>query len=102
MGFTAFVSDVYSRRIVGWRTAERMPTELPLDALEMALWVRERAGQDVDGLIHHSDAGSQGEFQGSSQHLDGGGGLYGMAEGSDYTAHRTAGDAVAGAALAAA
>lgn len=59
MGFTAFVSDVFSRRIVGWRTAERMPTELPLDALEMALWVRQRAGQELDGLVHHSDAGSQ-------------------------------------------
>ena len=60
MGFTAFVTDVYSRRIVGWRTAARMPTELPLDALEMALWVRERAGQPAGkGLVHHSDAGSQ-------------------------------------------
>jgi putative transposase len=57
--FTAFVTDVYSRRIVGWRTANRMPTQLPLDALEMALWVRSRAGQDVTGVIHHSDAGSQ-------------------------------------------
>lgn len=37
----------------------RQPTELPLDALEMALWVRGRAGDSVDGLIHHSDAGSQ-------------------------------------------
>ena len=36
-----------------------MPTELPLDALEMALWIRARAGQDVTGVIHHSDAGSQ-------------------------------------------
>jgi putative transposase len=59
MGFTAFVTDMFSRRIVGWRTTNRMPTELPLDALEMALWVRGRAGQSVDGLIHHSDAGSQ-------------------------------------------
>ena len=59
IGFTAFVCDVYSRRIVGWRTADRMPTELPLDALEMALWVRERAGHSVDGVVHHSDAGSQ-------------------------------------------
>ena len=59
MGFTAFVTDVYSRRIVGWRTANRMPTELPLDALEMALWVRDRAGESVEGLVHHSDAGSQ-------------------------------------------
>ena len=64
MAFTAFVSDVFSRRIVGWRTTCSMPTELPLDALEMALWTRGRAGHtDPDGrlagLIHHSDAGSQ-------------------------------------------
>ena len=43
--FTAFVSDVYSRRIVGWRCAARVPTELPLDALEMALWTRGCMGQ---------------------------------------------------------
>lgn len=36
-----------------------MLTELPLDALEMALWVRAQAGADVTGVIHHSDAGSQ-------------------------------------------
>ena len=64
MAFTAFISDVFSRRIVGWRTAAAMPTELPLDALEMALWTRERAGQpDLIGLVHHSDAGSQGGFR---------------------------------------
>jgi putative transposase len=59
MAFTAFVTDVLSRRIVGWRTMGRMPTELPLDALEMALWVRDRAGEDVTGVIQHSDAGAQ-------------------------------------------
>ncbi len=59
MAFTAFVSDAYSRRIVGWRTASSMPTELPLDALEMALWTRARAGESVSGVVHHSDAGSQ-------------------------------------------
>jgi putative transposase len=63
MVFTAFVSDAYSRRIVGWRTASRMPTELPLDALEMAIWTRQNAGHAadgrLDGLVHHSDAGSQ-------------------------------------------
>jgi putative transposase len=64
MAFTAFVSDVFSRRIVGWRTASSMPTELPLDALEMALWTRSRAGHcdnqgRLGGLVHHSDAGSQ-------------------------------------------
>lgn len=45
--------------IVGWRAATTMRTELPLDCLEMALWHRGRAGHSVDGLIHHSDAGSQ-------------------------------------------
>ncbi len=60
--FTAFVSDVFSRRIIGWRTAASMPTELPLDALEMALWIRARAGASVHGLVHHSDAGSQARF----------------------------------------
>ncbi len=59
MTFTAFVSDAYSRRIVGWRTASSMPTELPLDALEMALWTRARDGQTDNGrllgLVHHSD-----------------------------------------------
>lgn len=59
MAFTAFVSDVFSRRVVGWRTCASMPTELPLDALEMALWTRARAHHSVDGLVHHSDAGSQ-------------------------------------------
>ena len=44
MAFTAFVTDVFSRRIVGWRTMGRMPTTLPLnDAFEMALWVGDRA-----------------------------------------------------------
>jgi putative transposase len=63
MAFTAFVCDAYSRRIVGWRTAASMPTSLPLDALEMALWTRQRSGHApggrLDGLIQHSDAGSQ-------------------------------------------
>jgi putative transposase len=59
MGYTAFVSDVCSRRIVGWRTAASMPTELPLDALEMAIWIRARNGEPLEGVIHHSDAGSQ-------------------------------------------
>lgn len=59
MAYTAFVSDVCSRRIVGWRVSSSMPTELPLDALEMAVWVRARNGELLDGLVHHSDAGSQ-------------------------------------------
>lgn len=57
--YTAFVIDVFSRRIVGWRVASSMPAELPLDALEMALHTRARAGQSVAGVVHHSDAGAQ-------------------------------------------
>jgi putative transposase len=55
MAFTAFVTDVFSRRIVGWRTAASMPAGLPLDALEMALWTRASAGQPAGGVVHHSD-----------------------------------------------
>ncbi|MGG7569012.1 DDE-type integrase/transposase/recombinase [Streptomyces sirii] len=45
--------DVYSRMIVGWQLATHMRTDLPLAALEMALW---RPGiQKGLGLIHHSD-----------------------------------------------
>lgn len=53
--YVAFVIDVFSRRIVGWRVASSMTTELVLDALEQALWAR----NDPKGLIHHSDRGSQ-------------------------------------------
>lgn len=57
--YVAVAIDVFSRMIVGWRVARTMRTELPLDALDMALWHRGRAGQDVTALVHHSDAGSQ-------------------------------------------
>ena len=57
--FAAFVLDVFSRRIVGWALADQHLTELPLAALEMALYARARAGQDVKDVVHHSDAGSE-------------------------------------------
>lgn len=57
--YVAFVVDVFSRRIVGWRASRSMTTDLPLDALEMAIWQRSKAGRAIDGVIHHSDAGSQ-------------------------------------------
>ena len=69
--FFAFVIDVYSRAIVGWQFAEHMRTDLVLDALRMALHLR-GPGADVQ-LVHHSDAGGQGGFKWSSQHLDQGG-----------------------------
>ncbi len=63
--FFAFVIDVYSRMVVDWQFAEHMRTDLVLDALRMAL-ARRGPGADVE-LVHHSDAGSQGEFKGPSQ-----------------------------------
>ena len=57
--FAAFVLDVFSRRIVGWAVADHHLTELPLAALEMALYARARAGHDTAGVVHHSDAGSE-------------------------------------------
>ena len=61
MVYVAFVIDAYSRRILGWRAATSMKTALVLDALEQALWVRRRDGApDLVGLVHHTDAGSQG------------------------------------------
>lgn len=53
--YVAFVIDVFSRRIVGWRVTTSLKTDIALDALEQALWSR----MDTDGLVHHSDRGSQ-------------------------------------------
>ncbi len=55
MGYVAFVIDVCSRRIVGWRASASMRTELVLDALEQAVYDREINA----GLVHHSDRGAQ-------------------------------------------
>lgn len=58
--YVAFVIDVFSRRIVGWRAATKMDTSLVLDTLDMAIWARRCDGTtDLDGLVHHTDAGSQ-------------------------------------------
>src|SRR5699024_7009920 len=57
--YVAFVLDVFSRMIVGWQTSTRMYTDLALDALNMGVWSRKRAGHNVAGLTHHSDRGVQ-------------------------------------------
>jgi putative transposase len=71
--YVAFILDVFSRMVTGWQVSTSLRTDLALDALDMGLWARQRAGQSVTGLTHHSDRGVQGEFNWSSQHLDGGG-----------------------------
>jgi putative transposase len=57
--YAAFVTDVFSRMVVGWQVSTSLRTDLALDALDMGLWARRRASQDVAGLIHHSDRGVQ-------------------------------------------
>ena len=52
--YLAVVLDAFSRRVVGWSMANHLRTQLVLDALDMALWQRR-----PDGVIHHSDQGSQ-------------------------------------------
>ena len=93
--YFSFVIDVFSRMIVGWQLAANMRTDLVLDALRMALGLRE-PGADFE-LVAHTDAGSQGGFNWSSQRL--------TLEGCDGQAERmgvrvdgAGGDAVAGAA----
>jgi putative transposase len=54
--YVAFVIDVYSRFIVGWRVSRTMQTDFVLDALEQALYARQ---PDPNTLIHHSDRGVQ-------------------------------------------
>jgi len=56
--YVAFVIDVFARRIVGWRVSSSLATDFVLDALEQAIYDR-CGGEDIDGLVHHSDRGTQ-------------------------------------------
>jgi hypothetical protein len=68
--YVAFILDVFSRRILGWRVSGSKQTPLVTDALHQALTTRRIAESrwTATGLVHHSDAGSQGGFNRSSQH----------------------------------
>lgn len=59
--YVAFVVDVFSRRVLGWRVSSSKETRLVLDAFRQALDVRQRHQTQwtATGLVHHSDAGSQ-------------------------------------------
>jgi putative transposase len=56
VAYVCFITDAFSRMIVGWRVAGHMRTTMVLDAIEMARWSR---GKTLVGLRCHSDAGSQ-------------------------------------------
>jgi putative transposase len=63
--YVAFVIDVFARRIVGWRVSRSAHAGSVLDALEQAL--HDRRPASGGGLVHHSDRGSPGGFNQSSQ-----------------------------------
>jgi putative transposase len=55
--YSAFILDLFSRKIVGWQVSDSLRAELALDALEMAIWSR---GDEIgENLVHHSDRGVQ-------------------------------------------
>jgi len=58
LAYVCFIVDAFSQRIVGWRAASNMKTEMVLDALKMARV--SRGGHRPVGLVTHSHAGSQG------------------------------------------
>ena len=57
--YVAFVTDAYARRILGWRCSTTMSTQLVLDALDQAIWTRQRAGENLESVVAHSDRGAQ-------------------------------------------
>ena len=63
--YLAVLPDLYSRAVVGWAMGSRLTGDLPEQALRMALTMR----RPKAGLLHHSDRGSQGGFNRSTQHL---------------------------------
>lgn len=57
--YVAFIVDVFSRMVVGWQASRSLRSDLAIDALEMAIFNRQRAGADLSQLTHHSDRGVQ-------------------------------------------
>ncbi len=74
--YVAFIVDVFSQRILAWHASTSKATDLVMVPLRMALWQRDRDGHRVprpqqpgQGLIHHSDAGSQYTSLRLTEHL---------------------------------
>jgi putative transposase len=68
--YTALVIDAYARRILGWSVATTMTSQLVVDAVEQAVWTRQREGKDLTGLIAHHDHGVQYMSVAYSERLD--------------------------------
>ena len=94
---TAFVIDAFAGTIVGWETSWSKESAFVERAVHQAASLRFRQGNPLAGnVIHHSDAGSQGGFNRSSQHLDRGG-ADGQASGVDEGVDGQVGDESPGA-----
>lgn len=91
--YLAVVLDAFSRKVVGWAMGEEMTAKLVVSALNMALHTRR-----PESVIHHSDQGSQGGFNRSSQHLQPGG-VYGATRGMDEAIDGKRCDALSGGSL---
>jgi putative transposase len=89
--YLATVIDLATRMVIGWQLADHMRTSLVVDALQMGI----SAGLVQPAAIFHSDRGTQGGFNWSSQHLDRGG-VDGQADSVDPGAYWTGADEVAG------
>lgn len=57
--YVSLVTDVYPRKILGWKVSFSLRADLALDTLNMAIYQRCREGMDTSGLVHHSDQGVQ-------------------------------------------
>ncbi|WP_248863394.1 IS3 family transposase [Streptomyces halobius] len=90
--YLATVIDCHTKAVVGWAMADHMKTALVTDALDMA----PRNIDLADGCIFHSDRGSQGGFNRSSQHLHGGGACCGARKSACGDSGRSSSAAVAG------
>ena len=66
--YVAFVIDAYAGAIVGWEASASKHTRFVESAIRQAAALRSRQGHPIEDAIHHSDAGSQGGFNLSSQH----------------------------------
>ncbi len=60
--YVAFVVDAYAGRILGWRCGSSMAAQLVLDAVDQAVWTRQRAGAALDSVVAHTYRGSQSAF----------------------------------------
>lgn len=70
----AFVTDVYARKIVGWKVSTEITQKLVTDAINHAIETRKRSGTiSLDFIVHHSDAGSQYTAVAFTEHLAAGG-----------------------------